>query len=129
MAHASRTGAHRGRTRLPRLPHRDVARRAGEFVVADCVVVRVPEGPVVAVTPATDRAGLEQGAGVIAAGRYLHDRPAHRDVTGGRWCLVVADDVIITIPQRTEVRGAPAADDVALENRAIVLKPGRQLAG
>src|ERR1043166_1892142 len=105
------------------------ARRSpgADVLVVEPGVLAVPELTAGVVPPAAHRAGIEQRARVICAGRKRDGGATERHVSSGARRLIVADRVGIAVAELAGLAGAPAADATADEQRAGMLRPGDEI--
>jgi hypothetical protein len=123
-----------------------IASGGRELVVTDFAGVAMTELPGGSVVQAADRAGGQQRARMLLAGRDLHDATAHVDVAGRGGCLVIPDVAGVAVAElaigsvapaapseelcavdlpATGVRCAPAPVESARHNRQMSICAGR----
>src|SRR5690348_16037418 len=78
---------------------------------------------------AADLAGVEEGAGVLAAGGEVRHSAADVDITGGEGGLVITDVAGVAVAELAMVVQAPATHLPGAEERAGVEGAGGELDG
>jgi hypothetical protein len=105
----------------------DVAGRGRRLIVADIADVGVSELAIRCISPAADRAGIEQGTGMSSADSKPGDRAANIDIADRSWHFIIADVVEVAISELAIRCIAPAMDRASTEEGTGVRAAGGEL--
>jgi hypothetical protein len=98
----------------------DIPYRTGGLVISNIIGVGIAKLTKSAISPATNAADVEQGAGVAAASSNLHDSATHRYIPGRLRELIITNRVRVSIAKSTRAAISPATNVAGVEQGAGV---------